>query len=303
MEKLSMAAWMEDACANDLSFGRCCLHYQAAELEMEEATLLKQMEKALCVMREAVALGLTGIRSTGGLSGGSGRKLKTRYAPETDKPKLLGSLSAKAAAYALAANEANAAMGRICAAPTAGSSGVLPGVLLGIGEEHDRTDSDLCLALVAAGAIGMVIASRASLSGAEGGCQAECGSAAAMAAGAAVDLLGGTPVQVGNAVALALKNLLGLVCDPVAGLVEVPCVKRNAGAAMIALLAAEMALAGIESVIPVDEVIDAMAGIGRAMPESLRETGRGGLAVTPTGLDCAARILGTSNHLDEIDPR
>ena len=145
----------------------------------------------------------------------------------------------------------------------------------------------------------MVIASRASLSGAEGGCQAECGSAAAMAAGAAVDLLGGTPQQVGHAVALALKNLLGLVCDPVAGLVEVPCVKRNAGATMIALLAADMALAGIKSVIPVDEVIDAMAAIGRSMPDALRETGRGGLAATPTGLECAERIFGARNHLSE----
>ena len=211
----------------------------------------------------------------------------------------MGALSAKAATYALAANEANAAMGRICAAPTAGSSGVLPGVLFAIAEECSIAEDRLGLALVAAGSIGMVIASRASLSGAEGGCQAECGSAAAMAAGAAVDLLGGSPDQVGHAVALALKNLLGLVCDPVAGLVEVPCVKRNAGAAMIALLAAEMALAGIESAIPVDEVMDAMAEIGHALPETLRETGQGGLAGTPTGRAYKERIFGSRNHLEE----
>ena len=211
----------------------------------------------------------------------------------------MGPVAAKAAAYALAANEANAAMGRICAAPTAGSSGVLPGVLFALAEERGLPEEKLALPLVTAGAIGMVIASRASLAGAEGGCQAECGSAAAMAAGAAVDLLGGTPEQIGHAVALSLKNLLGLVCDPVAGLVEVPCVKRNAGAATLALLAADMALAGIQSVIPVDEVIDAMAEVGQAMSPALRETAKGGLAATPTGLACAERILGARSHADD----
>ncbi len=299
MDKLSLLSLIEEASACDLPLGRYCLQSQAMDLEIEEAALLQRMQKILDVMRGAIDYGLTGIRSTGGLAGGDGLKLKNWHKTDSNENVVLGPLTAKAAAYALAANEANAAMGRICAAPTAGSSGVLPAVLYACSEERGLPPADLRIALVVAGAIGMVIASRASLSGAEGGCQAECGSAAAMAAGAVVDLLGGTPTQVGHAVALALKNLLGLVCDPVAGLVEVPCVKRNAGAAMIALLSADMALAGIESAIPVDEVIDAMAAIGRALPESLRETGQGGLAATPTGLEFAERIFGARNHLAE----
>ena len=299
MDKLALLSWIEEAVASDISFGRYCLQTQATELEITENVLVQRMQEYLAVMRGAIDYGLTGVRSTSGLSGGDGLRLKNWHSTQQNKNSILGPLTAKAAAYALAANEANAAMGRICAAPTAGSSGVLPAVLFSISEERGSTQEALALALISGGAIGMVIASRASLSGAEGGCQAECGSAAAMAAGAAVDLLGGTPQQVGHAVALALKNLLGLVCDPVAGLVEVPCVKRNAGATMIALLAADMALAGIKSVIPVDEVIDAMAAIGRSMPDALRETGRGGLAATPTGLECAERIFGARNHLSE----
>ena len=190
---------------------------------------------------------------------------------------------------ALAASESNACMGRIVAAPTAGSSGVLPGVLFSVGDLYSLDRRHLAKGLVVGGCIGRVIASRASLSGAEGGCQAECGAAAAMAAGAAVDICGGTPAQVGDAAAIALKNMLGLVCDPVAGLVEVPCVKRNAGAAAQALVAAEMALCGISSTIPVDEVIDAMASIGHSMPQTLKETALGGLATTPTGLRIAGK--------------
>jgi L-serine dehydratase len=299
MDKLALLSWIEEAVASDNSFGRYCLQTQATELEITENALLQRIQKYLDVMRGAIDYGLTGVRSTSGLSGGDGLRLKNWHSTQQNKNSILGPLTAKAAAYALAANEANAAMGRICAAPTAGSSSVLPAVLFSISEERGSTQEALALSLISGGAIGMVIASRASLSGAEGGCQAECGSAAAMAAGAAVDLLGGTPQQVGHAVALALKNLLGLVCDPVAGLVEVPCVKRNAGATMIALLAADMALAGIKSVIPVDEVIDAMAAVGRSMPDTLRETGRGGLAATPTGMECAERIFGARNHLSE----
>ena len=298
MDKLQLSVWIEDAAAGPDSFGSYCLKLQADDMEVPEAVLLLQMQKSLTVMKQAIDYGLTGVRSTGGLSGGDGLRLK-RWHETHANPSLLGPVAAKAAAYALAANEANAAMGRICAAPTAGSSGVLPGVLFALAEERGLPEEKLALPLVTAGAIGMVIASRASLAGAEGGCQAECGSASAMAAGAVVDLLGGTPEQIGHAVALALKNLLGLVCDPVAGLVEVPCVKRNAGAAILALLAADMALAGIQSVIPVDEVIDAMAEVGQAMSPALRETAKGGLAATPTGLACAERILGARSHADD----
>ena len=295
MDKLALLPWIEEAGANNLSLGRFCLQSQAAELELSEEDLLRRMHETLFVMREAITHGLSGVRSTGGLVGGDGLKYRQHHS-SANITGLLGPLSAKAVGYALAANESNAAMGKICAAPTAGSSGILPAVLFAIAEERYIAREELAIALIVAGAIGLVIASRASLSGAEGGCQAECGSAAAMAAGAAVNLLGGSPEQVGHAAALALKNLLGLVCDPVAGLVEVPCVKRNAGGAMIALLSADMALAGIQSVIPVDEVIDAMAAIGHAMAPSLRETGMGGLAATPTGAACAERIFGSKNH-------
>jgi L-serine dehydratase len=298
MDRLSLGMWIEDALNVSETFGQYCLQLQATELEINKSTLLDRTQTSLAVMREAIAHGLTGVRSTGGLAGGDGRRLQQWHAGKRS-PALLGNIAAKAAEYALAANEANAAMGRICAAPTAGSSGILPAVLFSLAEKYNYPDDQLCSAVIAAGSIGMVIASRASLAGAEGGCQAECGSAAAMAAGAAVDLLGGTPTQVGHAVALALKNLLGLVCDPVAGLVEVPCVKRNAGGAMIALLATDMALAGIQSVIPVDEVIDAMASVGRLMAPELRETALGGLAATPTGIVWAEKILGPKERSSE----
>jgi len=245
----------------------------------------------LTVMEESIAAGLKGPRSKGGLVGGNAQKLQTYTISRSQT--MMGSFMAKAVAYALAVGEANAAMGRIVAAPTAGASGVLPAVLVALKEERGFSKAELAKGLVVAGAIGMVIASRASLAGAAGGCQAECGSAGAMAAGAMVSLLGGTPAQAGHAVAITFKNMLGLVCDPVAGLVEVPCVKRNAGAVAQAVIAAEMALAGIESVIPVDEVIDAMESVGQSMHCSLKETAQGGLAVTPTALAWTEKIFGS----------
>lgn len=183
---------------------------------------------------------------------------------------------------AISMAESNACMRRIVAAPTAGSCGVVPAVLLPLCEREHYTQHEL-LEAVASPGIGAVIAYRASISGAAGGCQAEIGTASAMAAGALVSLRGGTNEQIGHAVAMALKNLMGLVCDPVAGLVEVPCVKRNVIGAVNAISAADMALAGIESRIPVDEVIDAMGEVGRRMPVEFRETALGGLAATPTG--------------------
>ena len=187
----------------------------------------------------------------------------------------------KAATIAVTMAENNASMGRIVACPTAGASGVMPGVLLVL-EEYGISRERLVLSLIVAGAIGKIIALRASLSGAEAGCQAEIGSATAMAAGAAVYAGGGSARQVSNAAALSLKSLMGLACDPVGGFVEVPCVKRNATGATLALLFCDIAKSGVESVIPLDEVIDAMMSVGRSLPESLRETGRGGIAVTPT---------------------
>ncbi len=282
-DKISLNALIEEAEAAKLSLNAYLLPQSAAELEITEEELLAKMAQMLKVMEEAAAYGLTGVRSHSGLTGGSALKLQNAAA-QPGFNKLLGALATDAVTYALAVSECNAAMGRIVAAPTAGAAGVLPGVLLALKKHCNLTEEQLARALVVAGQIGLVIAARASLAGAVGGCQAECGSAAAMAAGAAVDALGGNPAQAGTAVSIVFKNMLGLVCDPVAGLVEVPCIKRNGGAAVQALLAAEMALAGIGSFIPADEAIDAMKWVGDSMPCALRETAGGGLAQTPTAL-------------------
>ena len=220
-------------------------------------------------------------RSHSGLSGGDGGKM-ARYI-RAGKP-LCGPFLSDVMAGALRMGECNACMKRIVAAPTAGACGVLPAVLLPYARQFQAEADRLVEALYVASGFGMVIAARASISGAEGGCQAEIGSAAAMAAPALVHLQGGTPEQMANACAMAVKNLLGLVCDPVGGLVEVPCVKRNVIGAMDALSAAQMALAGIESRVPPDQVLDAMREVGQSLPPTLRETGKGGLAATPFGL-------------------
>ena len=220
-------------------------------------------------------------RSHSGLSGGDGGKM-ARYI-RAGKP-LCGPFLSEVMAGALRMGECNACMKRIVAAPTAGDCGVLPAVLLPYARQFQAEADRLVEALYVASGFGMVIAARASISGAEGGCQAEIGSAAAMAAPALVHLQGGTPEQMANACAMAVKNLLGLVCDPVGGLVEVPCVKRNVIGAMDALSAAQMALAGIESRVPPDQVLDAMREVGQSLPHTLRETGKGGLAATPFGL-------------------
>jgi L-serine dehydratase len=289
-EKLSLQQWIREAEEQELSFVQFCLREQAARLDIPQEEAISRMLSMVIVMKESIEAGLLGTRSKGGLVGGDARKLE-QYCRQNPDQSISGPVLRRAITVALAVGEANASMGRIVAAPTAGSSGVIPAVLFSLSELRGFSEKELAEGLLVAGVIGMVIASRATLSGAAGGCQAECGAAAAMGAGAAVALCGGTPSQIGHAAAIALKNMLGLVCDPVAGLVEVPCVKRNAGAAAQALTAAEMALAGIQSTIPVDEVFDAMASIGGAMHCSLRETAQGGLAVTPTGLAWAARLF------------
>lgn len=282
-EKISLKNWIEAAETQNIPLHQYLLRQSSEELELPESEVLAQMQTMLKVMEESVASGLTGVRSRSGLTGGDAQKLQQAQG-RADYKNLLGGVVNDAVTYAMAVGECNAAMGRIVAAPTAGASGVLPGVLLALKKHCKLSEQQMAEALVVAGNIGLVIANRASLSGAMGGCQAECGSGAAMAAGAAVDILGGTPKQVGNAVAIVFKNMLGLVCDPVAGLVEVPCIKRNGSAATQALLAAELALAGIESFIPADEAIDAMKSVGDRMPCSLKETAAGGLAQTPTAL-------------------
>jgi L-serine dehydratase len=243
--------------------------------------------RALTVMRGAVEQGMTGdMRSASGLVGGDAAKLRTGPAgPLADTP------FRDILARALAVQEVNAAMGVIVAAPTAGGAGVLPAVLTGLAAARRIPDATVIDALATAGLVGAVIAERASLSGAEGGCQAETGAAAAMAAAAATEMLGGSPSQAGHATALAMQGTLGLVCDPLGGLVELPCVFRNATGAAIALSAIEMALAGITFAIPVDEVIDVMGEIGRGMDVRYRETAGGGLAATPTGRRLAKERL------------
>jgi L-serine dehydratase len=240
-----------------------------------------RMQENLDVMRKAIYEGSHNAQhSVSGLIKGSAYHYQ-KYYENNSLPG--GKLFNSAIAKALAVAEVNACMGRVVAAPTAGACGILPSILFSLAEEYDFEDDKLVRALFTASGIGMVIASRATLSGAEGGCQAECGSASAMAAAAGVELLGGTPQMCSDACAMALKNTLGLVCDPVAGLVEVPCVKRNVMSSVNALSSMNMALAGIKSQIPADEVIDAMGEIGQQMHVSLRETAEGGLAATPTG--------------------
>ena len=264
------------------------LEFEAQRSERPQNEIWSDMKTNLDVMRVAVKEGLSQTeKSFSGLVGGDANRLINKI---NTAQLLTGTTSARAAAYALAISEVNAAMGKVVACPTAGSCGILPGALLAAGEMLEASDDDLVRGLLTASGIGMVIAENASIAGAIGGCQAECGAAAAMAAGAVTDIAGGTPEQVSHALALALKNLLGLVCDPVAGLVEIPCVKRNAFGAAHALLAAEMALAGIESVIPGDEVISAMHQISLTMPRALRETSEGGLAKTPTAINITNRL-------------
>ncbi|WP_411844046.1 L-serine ammonia-lyase, iron-sulfur-dependent, subunit alpha [Salinicoccus sp. HZC-1] len=249
----------------------------------------KDMERNLEVMESAVAEGIAGVTSTTGLTGMDAVKMQ-KYIDSGQG--LSGDLTLYAIAHAVSTNEVNAAMGKICATPTAGSAGVVPGVLFAMEKKHDVSREDMIKFLFTSGAFGFVVANNASISGAAGGCQAEVGSASAMAAAALVEMAGGTPEMSEHGFAIALKNMLGLVCDPVAGLVEVPCVKRNAAGASNALTAADMALAGIESRIPPDEVVEAMYKIGLTMPSALRETGRGGLAATPTGERLKQEIFG-----------
>lgn len=251
--------------------------------------VLSFMDRNLTVMEKAVERGLKGVTSHSGLTGGDAVLLQ-KYIEKGNF--LSGETILDAVSKAVATNEVNAAMGTICATPTAGSAGVVPGTLFAVIRKLNPTREQMIAFLFTAGAFGFVVANNASISGAAGGCQAEVGSAAGMAAAAIVEMAGGSPNQCAEAMAITLKNMLGLVCDPVAGLVEVPCVKRNAMGAANAMVAADMALAGITSRIPCDEVIDAMYRIGQSMPTALKETAQGGLAATPTGRELEAKIFG-----------
>jgi L-serine dehydratase len=258
--------------------------------------IMEKMDRNLTVMEEAVERGLKGVQSVTGLTGGDAVLLQNYI--QSGKS-LSGNLILDAVSKAVATNEVNAAMGTICATPTAGSAGVVPGTLFAVQHKLNPTRKEMIEFLFTSGAFGFVVANNASISGAAGGCQAEVGSASGMAAAAIVEMAGGTPSQAAEAMAITLKNMLGLVCDPVAGLVEVPCVKRNAMGAANAMIAADMALAGITSRIPCDEVIDAMYKIGQTMPVALRETAQGGLAATPTGRELEAKIFGIALNKSE----
>lgn len=290
LKYLSIAELVDQATAQGARISQIVLVDQAEQMDTEPQVLFRKMRENYHVMQESIQKGADpDIKSTSGLTGGDAWKLYSVY---EKKKSLTGSFMAGAMWRALAVSELNAAMGRIVAAPTAGSCGILPAAIVTMQEEYSLDEYDCVMALFTASAVGMVIGNNASLAGASGGCQAECGSASAMAAAAIVELAGGTPQMSGEACAIAIKNILGLVCDPVAGLVEIPCIKRNAGGVTTAFMAAELALAGIASHIPADETILAMKRIGDTMPASLRETAEGGLAMTPTGQALNTRVFG-----------
>lgn len=253
-----------------------------------EVKIKTKMEGMLNVMIESSHLSLKKeLESVSGFTGGDAKKV---YNYMLKGKTICGDVINNAVAMALSSSEVNAAMGRIVAAPTAGSCGIVPSAIITASKILNADKSKMLNALFTASGVGQLIAKNATLSGAEGGCQAECGSASAMASAAVVEMYGGSPKAAFNAAAMALKNVLGLTCDPVAGLVEIPCIKRNASGVVNALMCADMALADVESKIPFDEVVETMYKIGRAMPEQLRETALGGLAVTPTGLKLGEKI-------------
>jgi L-serine dehydratase len=283
----ALADAIKDAESEKKSLAQVALAAESRDQGRPVQDIRAALQRALDVMRSAIEKGLVGdLYSASGLVGGDAAKLRA-----SAKGPLAQTPFRDILTRALAVQEVNAAMGVIVAAPTAGGAGILPAILTGLAKARSVSDEKVVDGLATAGLIGAVVAERASLSGAEGGCQAETGAAAGMAAGAATEMLGGTPSQVGHAVALTMQGTLGLVCDPLGGLVELPCVFRNATGSAIALAGIEMALAGITFAIPVDEVIDVMGEIGREMDVRYRETAGGGLAATPTGRRLAKERL------------
>lgn len=277
-----------------LTIGAFALRQEVEESGLSQEAVYAMMLENLKVMEQSTAQGVNEkVISVSGLIGGDAHRMG-KYLKKGKS--VSGNVMVKAMSYALSCSEVNASMGKIVACPTAGACGILPAVMMTMKEEHDIAEEDLVMGLFTAAAVGAIIAQNATISGAEGGCQAECGSAAAMAAAAVVEMMGGTPEMCLNAGAIIFKNTLGLVCDPIAGLVEVPCAKRNASGAVSALAAADMVLAGVVSRIPFDDTVAAMYSIGRAMPEALRETGIGGLAGTETGKRLKDEIFGKGRN-------
>ncbi|HHC9963704.1 TPA: L-serine ammonia-lyase, iron-sulfur-dependent, subunit alpha [Staphylococcus aureus] len=292
----SIRETIDYAVENNMSFADIMVKEEMELSGKSRDEVRAQMKQNLDVMRDAVIKGTTGdgVESVTGYTGHDAAKLRDYN--ETHHA-LSGYEMIDVVKGAIATNEVNAAMGIICATPTAGSSGTIPGAFFKLEKTHDLTEEQMIDFLFTSALFGRVVANNASVAGATGGCQAEVGSASAMAAAAAVAIFGGSPEASGHAMALAISNLLGLVCDPVAGLVEIPCVMRNAIGSGNALISADLALAGIESRIPVDEVIEAMDKVGRNLPASLRETGLGGLAGTPTGEAIKRKIFGTAEDM------
>lgn len=290
----SVQELVEEAGRRQIPISRLVLEDQAEAMDISTQELFEKMELDFMIMKQSAEEGAKKEqRSMSGLTGGEGYRMQS-YVSSTNGG-LCGPFLGNAVARALSVAGCNASMGRIVAAPTAGSCGILPGCLISMEEDAGYPEKDVVMAMFTAGAFGMVIAARASIAGAEGGCQAECGSAAAMAAAALVELKGGTPAQCADACAIAVANQLGLACDPVAGLVEIPCIRRNASGVMIAFSSADMALAGIRSEIPADECLDAMRSVGDEMPVSVKETAGGGLAATPTGRRLKEQVFGANN--------
>lgn len=268
-----------------ISFSEVVLRSEIESTGSTKEEVLAEIRRRIQIFKESVRDGIADTRkSKSGMSGGQAKQLDER------QPLFLSDLAYRALRYAISVNEANAKMFRIVACPTAGACGILPGVMQAVGEVYECNDEAYVNGFLAAAGVGNVVTNQACVAGAVGGCQAEVGTAAAMASACAVAMMGGTTEEVVTAMTLCMKNVLGLVCDPVAGLVEVPCVKRNGIYAVHALASAEMAMAGLRSRIPADEVIGAMDSIGRTLPEALRETSEGGLAKTKTGVDITNRL-------------
>ena len=289
----SIQELVDAANAAKCTIGELTLRQQAEEMGQDEIMLLRQMDKNFAVMEDAIAFGQRQEQtSMSGLTGGEGWKM-LEYSRRGEG--VSGAFMARAMSRALAVAGCNASMGKIVAAPTAGSCGILPACLISLLEDRGAARDAVVMSMFTAGALGMVIAQRASIAGAQGGCQAECGSAAGMAAAAMVEVMGGTPQQCADACAIAIVNQMGLVCDPVAGLVEIPCIKRNVAGVMTAFSSADMALAGIRPYIPADECVEAMREGGDALPAALKETAIGGLAGTPTGKALREKVFGKEN--------
>ena len=275
---------------NSISLSEYAIRREMEDRDISREEVLSKMQRTLDAMRSAATEAREKeVYSVSGLIGGDAYKMQN-YLKEGKS--LSGNTMVLAMAMALSSSEVNASMGKIVACPTAGSCGILPAVILSAGEKLNKNDDELINGLFAAAAVGMIIGRNATFSGAEGGCQAECGSAAAMASAAIVELMGGSVKMSLDAAAIVFKNILGLVCDPVAGLVEIPCAKRNASGAISALCTADMVMAGIESKIPFDDALSAMYKVGREMPASLRETALGGVAITKAGLKLKKKVFG-----------